>query len=147
MLNLSLMIIIDVNIVEHVLNKYRGEKLKSSVLIIVVIIGGIAILIWLNEKHPISMYVLIVVSSLLFMEIKIGSTARTDAMLKTDSGDVVMNKDEGHREIMYQMTMSVARKMIAEGLLTRDEYRAFESEMQKKYKPIIGELFSNINLL
>ena len=93
------------------------------------------------------MYVLIVVSSLLFMEIKIGSTARTDAMLKTDSGDVVMNKDEGHREIMYQMTMSVARKMIAEGLLTRDEYRAFESEMQKKYKPIIGELFSNINLL
>ena len=81
------------------------------------------------------------------MEIKIGSTARTDAMLKTDSGDVVMNKDEGRREIMYQMTMSVARKMIAEGLLTRDEYRAFESKMQKKYKTIIGELFSNINLL
>lgn len=54
MLNLSLMIIIDVNIVEHVLNKYRGEKLKSSVLIIVVIIGGMAILIWLNAKQPIS---------------------------------------------------------------------------------------------
>lgn len=50
LLNLSLMIIIDVNIVEHVLNKYRGEKLKSSVLIIVVIIGGMAILIWLNAK-------------------------------------------------------------------------------------------------
>ena len=54
LLNLSLMIIIDVNIVEHVLNKYRGEKLKSSVLIIVVIIGGMAILIWLNAKQPIS---------------------------------------------------------------------------------------------
>ena len=81
------------------------------------------------------------------MEIKIGSTARTDAMLKTDSGDVVMNKDEGRREIMYQMTMSVARKMIAEGLLTKAEYRDFDSRMKKKYKPILGELFSNINLL
>ena len=81
------------------------------------------------------------------MEIKIGSIVRTDAMLKTDLGGVVMNKDEGRREIMYQMTMSAARKMIAEGLLTKAEYRDFDSRMKKKYKPILGELFSNINLL
>ena len=49
---LRLIVVIDVKTVEHSLNKYQGERRKSSVLIIVVIIGGIAILIWLNEKHP-----------------------------------------------------------------------------------------------
>ena len=59
----------------------------------------------------------------------------------------IVNEAEGRREIVYQMTMSVARKMIAEGLITEDEYRDFEVKMQEKYRPIIGEVFSNIDLL
>ena len=47
----------------------------------------------------------------------------------------------------YQMTMAYAAAMLREGLLTKKEYRYFEQEMLKKYNPLIGELFSNIDLI
>ncbi|MDD3028650.1 MAG: hypothetical protein PHI41_11500 [Erysipelotrichaceae bacterium] len=58
-----------------------------------------------------------------------------------------MMKQEGRREIVYQMTMSAARQMLEKGLISREEYVQFDTKMRAKYRPIIGTLFSNIDLL
>ena len=58
-----------------------------------------------------------------------------------------MSKEEGRREIVYQMTMTAARKMLEQGLITRKEYEEFDTRMQQKYAPVFGTLFSNLNLL
>ena len=57
-----------------------------------------------------------------------------------------MTKEEGRSEIVYQMTMSAAKKMLKKGLITREEYIQFEGQMKEKYSPKIGSLFSNLNL-
>ena len=58
-----------------------------------------------------------------------------------------MSRDEGKREIVYQMTMAVARQMLGQGLISKTEYRNFEKKMRDKYTPVIGGLFANPDLL
>nr|WP_296326992.1 SHOCT domain-containing protein [uncultured Acidaminococcus sp.] len=40
------------------------------------------------------------------------------------------------------MTMHLARKMLAEKLITEKEYWAFEQEMLNKYQPFSGDLYT-----
>lgn len=47
-------------------------------------------------------------------------------------------------ELMYQMTMSIARKMFSEGLMTEDEYRQIDTMFREKYQPKIGTLFVDL---
>ena len=56
-------------------------------------------------------------------------------MQKNDSG-----------ELVYQITMAAAKSMLRKELVTKEVYKTFEREMLKKYKPIIGELFSDLDL-
>ncbi len=58
-----------------------------------------------------------------------------------------MTNEEGHREIIYQMTMDAARLLLKEHLITKDQYIQFDTIMQQKYMPIFGGLFTNLNLL
>ncbi len=58
-----------------------------------------------------------------------------------------MSRDEGKREIVFQMTMAAARKMLGQGLITRTEYKHFEKKMREKYTPAIGGLFARLDLL
>ena len=62
-------------------------------------------------------------------------------------GDVEMSKEEGLGEVTYQMVMRASWKMLQSGLLSEDEYLAFEAKMREKYRPVIGLLFSDIDLL
>ncbi len=57
-----------------------------------------------------------------------------------------MTKEEFHNEKMYQATMALARQMLREGLITEEEYREVEAVFLKKYKPVLGEIFSNISV-
>lgn len=63
------------------------------------------------------------------------------------NGDVEMSKEEGLREMTYQMVMRTSWKMLQSGLLSEDEYLEFEARMREKYRPVIGILFSDIDLL
>ena len=56
-------------------------------------------------------------------------------------GDVEMSKEEGIREMTYQMVMRASWKMLQSGLLSENEYLAFEAKMREKYRPVIGLLF------
>lgn len=57
-----------------------------------------------------------------------------------------MSQEDGKREIVFQMTMSAARQMLEKGLISEEEYKQFDTKMQQKYRPIFGDLFSNIDL-
>ena len=59
----------------------------------------------------------------------------------------MMNQEEGRREILFQMTMSMARQMLEKGMISNEEYKQFDTKMQQKYHPIFGTLFSDINLI
>lgn len=58
-----------------------------------------------------------------------------------------MSGEEGKREIIFQMTMSAARQMLEKGLISQEEYLQFDTRMKEKYRPIFGDLFSDIHLL
>ena len=83
----------------------------------------------------------------LHMVMHIGNTAHMIAILDTDLEENTVTKEEGRREIAYQMTMNIAKKLMEEQMITREQYRRFDEIMQQKYKPIFGGLFTNLNLL
>ena len=47
-------------------------------------------------------------------------------------------------EMMYQATMSFARKMLRDGLITEDEYRQIDTMFIEKSQPKIGTLFVDL---
>lgn len=58
-----------------------------------------------------------------------------------------MNRDLDLREMTYQIIMKNMKKMLIKNLISRDEYMDFESKMKEKYKPIIGPIYSEIDLI
>lgn len=53
-----------------------------------------------------------------------------------------MTKKEFKNEKLYQTTMSVAKKMLSDGLITEEEYRQIDTIFIEKYRPVFGTLFS-----
>lgn len=58
-----------------------------------------------------------------------------------------MNKDLDLREMTYQIIMKNIKKMLIKDLISREEYMEFDSKMREKYKPIIGPIYSEIDLI
>jgi len=57
-----------------------------------------------------------------------------------------MRKEEFRNEKLYQTTMSIARKMLKEGIVSEEEYRRIDTIFLEKYRPVFGTLFSDISL-
>lgn len=55
-----------------------------------------------------------------------------------------MPEDEFKREALYQTTMHLARKMLAEGVISMEEYERMDAVFLAKYRPVFGTLFSEI---
>ena len=55
-----------------------------------------------------------------------------------------MSKEQMRQEKFYQATMSMVRKMLAEGLINEEEYRQIDTMFLEKYRPLFGTLFSEI---
>ena len=68
-------------------------------------------------------------------------------ILKIDLVVIYMDKDLDIRELTYQIIMKNAKKMLTNNLISRDEYMNFEKKMTVKYKPIIGPIYSDIDLI
>lgn len=64
------------------------------------------------------------------------------AISSTASEVLVMDKKTFEQEAAFQMTMHLARKMLAQKLITEKEYRDFEQEMLRRYRPFSGDLFT-----
>lgn len=52
-----------------------------------------------------------------------------------------MTREQGRKEVVYQMTMSAARRMLEKGLITEEQYQKYDTKMRQKYAPIIGTLW------
>ena len=57
-----------------------------------------------------------------------------------------MSKEDFRNEKLYQTTMHFARKMLEEGIISKEEYRQIDTIFLEKYKPVFGTLFSDISL-
>lgn len=65
------------------------------------------------------------------------------AISQTGSEAVMaMNEAQFEREKLYQSSMAMFRKMFDEHLISSDQFLTIQKEMQKKYQPIFGTLFS-----
>ena len=54
----------------------------------------------------------------------------------------IMNKKQFYAEAAFQATLAIARQMVAQGLVTQREYRAFVKRLLEKYHPPTGDLFT-----
>ena len=57
-----------------------------------------------------------------------------------------MSNAEFRNEKLYQTTMSMARKMLGEGIISEDENCQIDTIFLEKYNPVFGTLFSDISL-
>ncbi len=48
-------------------------------------------------------------------------------------------------ELIYQVTMSLFRQMLKNGLLTKEEYAVIDTKMREKYQPKFGTLFVDLS--
>ena len=75
------------------------------------------------------------------------SIAATSATLLTVlRAGLSMTKEEFKNEKLYQTTMHIARKMLKEGIISEKEYNQIDAIFLEKYKPVLGKLFSEIDL-
>ena len=82
-----------------------------------------------------------------FMATGAGSIAATNVIFPTVSKLVsVMRKEDFRKEKLYQTTMHIARKMLSDGIISLEEYRAADKIFLEKYRPILGTLFSDMAL-
>lgn len=57
-----------------------------------------------------------------------------------------MSRELLEQEANYQTSMLMFRSLLEKGILTAEEYKTAEQMMKKKYEPIVGTLFSDIEL-
>lgn len=53
-----------------------------------------------------------------------------------------MRKEEFRNEKLYQTTMSIAQKMLKEGIVSEEEYRRIDTIFLEKYRPVFGTLYN-----
>lgn len=53
-----------------------------------------------------------------------------------------MDKRSFQNETAFQVVMYLARRMLAEKLITGKEYRDFVQEMIRRYQPLFGDLYT-----
>jgi hypothetical protein len=51
-----------------------------------------------------------------------------------------MSEEIFESERLYQATLSIARTMLRQGLITEDELAIIDTKMREKYRPLLGTL-------
>lgn len=58
-----------------------------------------------------------------------------------------MSKEQMRREILYQTTMNLAKRMLEKSLISKEEYAEIDTKMREKYEPCLCTLFAEIDLI
>ena len=58
-----------------------------------------------------------------------------------------MTKEQFQKEKMYLTTMTIARNLLKNGIISEDEYHEIDTKFTNKYRPSLGTLFSDIGLI
>ena len=54
-----------------------------------------------------------------------------------------MSNERKHDDMVYQMAISVAKSMLKNGIVNREEYNRIDTILLKTYRPYLGSLFSD----
>lgn len=73
-----------------------------------------------------------------------GTTESIAAVNVTSKGGMVMSREQFEKEKMYQATMSIARTMLKNRLITQEEYCQIDTMFTERYGAKFGTLFSEI---
>jgi hypothetical protein len=57
-----------------------------------------------------------------------------------------MTDDQFRAEKQYQSSLSIAKSMLEKSIITPEEFAIIDELLLEKYKPLLGTLFSHINL-
>jgi cobalamin biosynthesis Mg chelatase CobN len=71
-----------------------------------------------------------------------GSFVPMPATLPTGLEVYAMDKKTFQNEATFQITLHLARKMLAQKLITEKEYRDFEKGMIRRWQPFSRDLFT-----
>ena len=124
-----------------------GEKRRSSALINAGINGGMPTWIRSIVKHSMTLYVPIVKSLFGFMEIRTGNIAPTSAISMTDLEVAAMTKERMEEEKRYLATMSIAKNLLKQGIISEEEYEQIDTMFRQKYAISLSTLFTDIRLI
>ncbi len=58
-----------------------------------------------------------------------------------------MNEEQFEREKLYQASMNLFKAMLEKGLITEEQYAIIDTKMLEKYRPLLGTLFSQNDLI
>ena len=101
----------------------------------------------MNREIPyIALLVNTVVSLSRRMAITIESIVLTIAILNQGLVIAMMNSIDFKNEMLYQTTMSIARQMLKNKIISKEEYQQIDTIITNKYNPTLGTLFANIDL-
>lgn len=53
-----------------------------------------------------------------------------------------MTEEQFKREMHYQLSLSIARSMLRQGIITPDDLRVIDTKMREKYRPLLGCLLA-----
>ena len=123
------------------------EKRRSSALINAGINGGIPTWIKSIAKHSMTLYVPIVKSRFGFMEIRTGNIAPMSAISMTDLEVAAMTKERMEEEKRYLATMSIAKNLLKQGIISEEEYEQIDTMFRQKYAISLSTLFTDIRLI
>ena len=94
-----------------------------------------------------SLYVPIVKSLLAHMGIRTENTAVMPAISRTDSGVAAMTNEQIQNEKMYLGTMTTAKHLLKQGIISDEEYEQIDTNFRKKYDISLSTLFTDIHLI
>ena len=57
-----------------------------------------------------------------------------------------MNEGDFRAELRYRMSLAVARAMLEEGAITKEEYSEIDTILLQKHRPILGTLLAGKTL-
>lgn len=60
---------------------------------------------------------------------------------------VGMSEDQLRNEMLYQTTMCLAKNLLKQGVISKEEYKLIDTIFTNKYDPSLGSLFADINLI
>lgn len=58
-----------------------------------------------------------------------------------------MSKDEFKNEKLYSATMHMAKTMLKQGLISKEQYAQIDTKFTNKYAPSLSNLFIQIELI
>lgn len=94
-----------------------------------------------------SLYVPIVKSHLAPMGIRTENIAVMPVISRTDSEVAAMTKEQIQNEKMYLGTMTTAKNLLKQGIISDEEYEQIDTNFRKKYDISLSTLFTDIRLI